>query len=75
MARFSPWLLHYTLPDAASATGHSTAVEEEEKGIITRKKAEKGVAIVTRNNQHFREARVMGISGQVFGENIGTTEY
>ena len=72
MARFSPWLLHYTLPDAASATGH-TAVEEE--GIITRKKAEKGVAIVTRNNQHFREARVMGISGQVFGENQGTTEY
>ena len=37
----------------ADATGH-TAVEEEE-GIITRKKAEKGVAIVTRNNQHFRE--------------------
>ena len=40
-----------TLPDA---TEHA-AVEEKEGGvgIITRKKAEKGVAIVTRNNQYY----------------------
>ena len=60
-----------TLPDA---TEHAAVEEEGGVGIITRKKAEKGVAIVTRNNQHFRESRVMGISGQVFGENLGTTK-
>ena len=37
-----------TLPDA---TEHAVAEEEGGVGIITQKKAEKGVAIVTRNNQ------------------------
>ena len=37
-----------TLPDA---TEHAAVEEEGGVGIITRKKAEKGVAIVTRNNQ------------------------